>query len=351
MGFIMKLNRIFSILSIVLLLSMGNNLFSMEKKQVSSDEEFTRLEKVDFLTYKDVKVAPLCGHDGINYAKGGNRIVKVLGKKIIVYNIIDNKKKKQICSYNHTDSVYCVCLSQDGNYVALGLGSEVIIYDIKNNQKIFSYECKSDFECICFSQDGSCVALGLSGGETEVKVFDIKNNKEICSYKCENYVNCVCFSQDGKYVASGLLDGEVKVFDIKNNKQICSYNYTGPVYCVCLSQDKNYVVSGSKGGKVIVYDIKNKKQICSYRHNKDVEYVGFFQDSERLISVDYDGQVIIHRVSPNFYLDQKRYEAGKKLEKFEKPDQQERVKFIKSNFSIKFIDGTEVNVSKCFLNS
>jgi len=366
MEFIVKLNKIFSLLSFVLLLSVANNLFSMEKKQVSSNEEFTRLEEINF---EPGECTEISSREIIRVGRGY--------KKIIFYDIKNNKK---ICSYEHKGNVYNVCLSQDENYVASGSQEgEVVVFDVKNNKKICSYMHTDGIKSICLSQHGSYVASGsggFKGAQKKVIVFDIINKKQICSYKHTGDVAFVCLSQDENYVASGSF-GEVIVFDIKNNKKRCSYEHNAWVECVYFFQDGNYVASWSqphanKKGEVIVYDIKNNKKICSYESKDWITGVYFSRDLERFISTEvyanYSiGQVIIHRVSPEFYLDQKRYEAEKKLEKFEKPDEQERIKFIKdelensdensdnenqdSSFSIKFIDGTEVNGSKCFLYS
>ena len=93
-------------LSLVLLLGVGNNTFSMKP-----DEKFIRLnkEESDMIHGGSKAISP-----SGKYVASGSR-----DKKVIVYDI---HNKKKICSYKHNGYVVCVCFSNDSKFVASGSG-------------------------------------------------------------------------------------------------------------------------------------------------------------------------------------------------------------------------------------
>jgi len=277
----MKFNKVFSILSLVMLVSITGSsfsmkffrkLFSMRREQINP-REFHKIDAVE-LHHEACRAMSPCG----------NYVVSRLFGKIKVWDIRTNR---EVCSYDHFYSFHVyshgyptdACFSPCRNYVATRSLREVKVWDIRRNRKVCSYNHRDYVFCVCFSPCGNYIA---SGSHEEVKVWNINKNQQVCYYKhngyCNRDVGCVCLSLCGNYVASGSNNlfgsrlGEVKVWDIRTNQEVCFYNHNGKVECVCFSPCGNYVASGSSNfsgselGEVKVWDIRTNQEVCSYHH-------------------------------------------------------------------------------------
>jgi len=302
MGFIMKFNKIVSILSFVLLLSMGKNTFSMNT--------FSMRKALSYISCG--RIAPSTS----NLANHASQLIDSSEQS----KQINKKKNAQKKVTKKSDEEFTRLEKPNFTGVNSIYNNDVTADDIKKINKM-GLDLEGPLQAI--SPSGNFVASGWV--HKKVIVYDIKKKKEICSFK---YSNGICFSKDENYVASASRDDDI-------------------------------------GGEVIVYDIKNNKQILSYKHTLEVWKTWFSQDSKKLISLDCCRQFIMHETSPKFQEDQERHERIKKqqaldleerikfianeLENSDNKNQESEI--INSGFSIKFINGEKVDVFKCFLTN
>jgi len=166
----MKYNKIVSLLSIVLLLSVGKNTFSMNtfsmRKALSYiscgriapstsnllnsasqlDEKFIEKRTIDIWTL--LKLRGQAVEFPFDVCCYGIEVrFKNFACKITIYN----NMKKEVFSYNHDGSISCVCFSLDKNYIALGTcNGTVKVFDIKKNKCVCYFELNRRITAVQF---------------------------------------------------------------------------------------------------------------------------------------------------------------------------------------------------------
>ena len=205
----------------------------------------------------------------------------------------------------HSDSVFSVAYSHDGDFIVSGsYDSTIRIWETKtgNCVKIFDACNKNEDSlhapvgAVVFSPNNDNIVSGLYCGE-EVVIWDIKSQKILHILKGGYYVQGVAFSPKGDKIIAGGVDQKVNVWDVYSGNLVMSLKgHTGKINSVKYSPNGKFIVSASDDKTIICWDADNgsiqwqlrgpESEISSLAYSPDGNYIA-------ATSSDIDNQVIV----------------------------------------------------------
>ncbi|CAD8117753.1 unnamed protein product [Paramecium sonneborni] len=257
----------------------GAQLFNCKWRKIKIHE----LSQIDGHTQK---VYSVCFSPDGNILTSGSR-----GNSISLWDVRTGQQKNKL--EGHTSAVYSVCFSPDGKTLASGSKDKTIrLWDVKTGQQKNKLEGHtSAVYSVCFSPDGNTLASGSK--DKTIRLWDVKTKKLM--YKLDghsDFINSVCFSPDGSTLASGSKDKTICLWDVKTKKLMYKIDgHRDIVNSVCFSPDGNTLASGSKDETIRLWDVKTKKLLHKLDHHDYVNSVCFSPDGNTLASGSDDKSI------------------------------------------------------------
>ena len=161
----------------------------------------------------------------------------------------------------HTDSVYSIAFSPNGNMLASISADETIRLWNPQTRELLRTINTSRGSGLAFSRDGSILASG--GGKDEVvNLWNPNTGELIKAFKGhEGTVNSVAFSPDGAVLASGTRDGKIRLWNIETGKLIrvlgakkldgLAFSADGSILANGGAEDANVKVWNSETGELL----------------------------------------------------------------------------------------------------
>jgi len=147
----------------------------------------------------------------------------------------------------HTDGVYSVCLSADGELALSGSHDKTLkMWQVATGKCLPALEGHTDLvESVCLSTD---VRFALSGSRDKtLKLWKWSSGWQ-CLRTFEGHTNgvlSVCLGADGRFALSGSFDQTLKLWEVATGRCLRTFEgHRGGVYSVCLSADARVAVSG-----------------------------------------------------------------------------------------------------------
>ncbi|KAG6328441.1 hypothetical protein ID866_10648, partial [Astraeus odoratus] len=201
----------------------------------------------------------------------------------------------------HTNQVYSVTFSPDGNWIASGSRDKTIrLWDVHSGMQIGStLEGHTDtVYSVSFSPDGQFIASGSR--DNTICVWDVHSRTQIGCSPLQGHtgtVGSVAFSPNGKLVVSGSADHTVRLWDVQAGVEIGNaiHGHTDVVRSVAFSSDGKWVVSGSYDRTICLWDVDTRTQIGDpmKRHTKPVRSVAFSPDNRWIVSGSEDNTLCL----------------------------------------------------------
>ena len=219
---------------------------------------------------------------------------------IHLWNIRTGEHKRMLTG--HTDVVYTIALSSDGNILASGSWDNTIrLWDAHTGEhkKTLTGHTEQVWT-IAFSPDGKTLASGGRENNT-IRLWDVDTGKTKMILTGHTYlVEVVAFSPDGKTLASGSMDNTIRLWDVDTGKtEMILTGHTDWVYSLAFSPDGKTLASGCIDYTINLWDIdtgENKKTLIG--HTSHVKGVVFSPDGKTLVSGSRDGSVLIWEIDP-----------------------------------------------------
>ena len=211
------------------------------------------------------------------------------------------------CTINE-DSLHApvgaVVFSPNNNYIASGLYSgsgEVVIWDIKSEKILHILQGGNPQRGVSFNPKGDRIIAG--GGYKEIKMWDVQSGNLVMTLKGHtDIINSVKYSPNGKYIVSASNDKTIICWDADNGN--IHWQLRGlerEISCLAYSPDGNYIVATTDDidNSVIVCDSKTGKILVAYKGLVvPAESVTFCPDSRHIISGGLDGTITIWDFTP-----------------------------------------------------
>ncbi|MBW4623355.1 MAG: hypothetical protein KME17_28860 [Cyanosarcina radialis HA8281-LM2] len=218
---------------------------------------------------------------------------------------IDRGQCYHICT-GHTQQVYSVAFSPDGQTLASGSGDRTIkLWDVSTGRCWKTLVGHHNWVySIAFSPDGR--TLASSSGDHTVKLWDAKTGECLQTFTGHlTWVWSVAFSPHSplpplgeglgvrEILASGSGDQSVKLWDIDTGECLKTLTgHTNRVYTVAFSPDGKTLASGSFDRTIALWDVDSGDRLKTLTgHSQGVFSVAFSPDGKTLASGSLDHTV------------------------------------------------------------
>jgi serine/threonine protein kinase len=196
----------------------------------------------------------------------------------------------------HTDMVWSVALSQDGQTLVSGSQDDTVkVWNPATGHLDRTLNAQANgVRSVSVSADGKVLASG-NGGNT-IKVWDLQTGK--LRYSLAGHTGSVwsvALSRDGKTLVSGSQDNTVKVWNLETGQLVRTLvGHSGMVYSVIFSPYEKTLVSGSADKTIKVWDLQTGKLLRSLEgHGNVVRSVAISPNGQTLASASWDRTIKI----------------------------------------------------------
>lgn len=165
-----------------------------------------------------------------------------------------------------TGGVLSAALSPEGEYLATGIGQEIVLWQLADNRQLFRLQGHEGWVvALAFSPDGEIVASGSRDGS--VRLWKVQTGQCIKTLRGHtHWVQTVAFAlgqnaDDSRLcLASGSYDHTIRLWDAQTGELLDELTgHTDRVTAVAFGADGNTLVSSSGDCSVRVWDIETKE--------------------------------------------------------------------------------------------
>jgi WD40 repeat protein len=194
----------------------------------------------------------------------------------------------------HSDQVFAVAWSPDGNRIASGSADETVqVWDAVDGGNTFTYKGHSDVvHAVAWSPGGKRIAS--ASWDKTVQVWDAVDGGNVFIYQeHRGAVRAVAWSLDGIRLASGSVDETVQVWDAADGGNAFTYKgHSNVVQAVSWSPDGKRLASASWDKTVQVWDAVDGGNVYTYQgHANYVNAAAWSPDGKRIASASSDNTV------------------------------------------------------------
>ncbi len=140
-------------------------------------------------------VMSLCLSSDGNYIVTGSLVIKVGVGRVCLFDRNGNIVWDYMANFPISTAV-----SANGEFIAVGVGSEGVFYLSRKGELIWSYETGGFYVDVHISSDGSRVAVSTSNGD--VYYFN-GEGKKLWNYRFSSHLLPISMSSDGSLIAVG----------------------------------------------------------------------------------------------------------------------------------------------------
>ncbi len=200
----------------------------------------------------------------------------------------------------HTDQVWTVAWSPNGQYVASGGKDKTVqVWLASNAQNTTTYTGHSaEVESVDWSPDSKLIASGSY--DNTVRVWEALTQQFVTTYSGHtDHVWAASWSPDGSLIASGSRDTTVHIWNATDGTLVRKYTgHTGGVPTVKWSPNGQLIASSSYDKTVRVWNPQNGNTLVVYRGHTDQVYgLAWSPDGSKIASASKDGTVRIWNAS------------------------------------------------------
>jgi serine/threonine protein kinase len=191
----------------------------------------------------------------------------------------------------HSGWVYSVAFSPDGETLASGsLDKTIKLWNLATGREIGILMGHSDsVRSVAIIYDGEILASGST--DNTIKLWNLTTGHQILTlHEHSSSVNSVAISPDGNILASGSVDRTIKLWNLAIGKEIRTLKgYFKAVYSVVISPDGVTLASGSVDNTIKLWNLASGLEIHTLKgHSDSVRCVAFSPDGATLASVSDD---------------------------------------------------------------
>ncbi|WP_414564908.1 MULTISPECIES: protein kinase domain-containing protein [unclassified Anabaena] len=211
------------------------------------------------------------------------------------------EKKRKIRTFEgHSDWIYAVTISQDGQTLVSGSKDNTIkVWNLHTGEKIRTLKGhKSYVHSVAVSPDNQILVSG--GYDSLIKVWNLNTGEEIRTISGHlGEVLFVAIHPNGQTFLSGSTDDTIKIWNLNTGEKIFTLTgHSADVNALAISPDGNLMVSASDDRTVKLWNFNTGKQIRTFAgHNADVNAIAFSPDGISIATGSDDNTVKVWNLS------------------------------------------------------
>ncbi len=234
---------------------------------------------------------------------------------LFIYANEDNTPHMVFDPEGHKAPIGKMIFTKDEKYLVTGAHDKFVkVWDIKTGVCIKTFRGYSKGQdqgkiyCIALSPDDKYLAVGglFKGvkpgdkGLGAIRIYDFKNGTLIKLLKAhDNILLDLEFSYDGKYLASSSYDTKIIIWDVKKDfKLLHKMEYhKREIYGITISHNNKYIASCSFDNSIALWELSSGKLIkyLEKPHAGEIEQIEFSMDDKYLVSASAaDGAVKLY---------------------------------------------------------
>jgi tetratricopeptide (TPR) repeat protein/uncharacterized membrane protein len=210
----------------------------------------------------------------------------------------------------HTDSINCIAISLDGQWLASGSSDQTVkMWELATGEMLWSKRgYATAIYSVAISPDGQILATGSD----VIKITEPVTGLVLYTIDAETSIFCMAISPDGQYLVSGNAKNTIEMWDLAAKKELQTLQgHRGRVLSVAISPDGRTLVSGSTDKTVKVWDIITRKVLWnSVIHGDHVRCVAISSDGQAIVSGSDDNTIRIWKLPIGQEIDVSRREPG-----------------------------------------
>jgi WD40 repeat protein/cellulose biosynthesis protein BcsQ len=224
------------------------------------------------------------------------------------------KKRRETKDIGHTNWVWTVAFSPNGEYIASASSDETVrLWDVKTRKQLKVFTGHKDWVwTVAFSPDGEYIASG--GDDQIVKLWNIASRDCVQNFGEQTvdtgWVRSVVFSPNGKILASGTDDFRVRLWDVETGELLLPplVGHLKRVRSVAFSPNGELIASGSYDKTIRIWDVKTGNCLNvlpldkETGHTEQVRSIAFSPDGKYLASGSNDKTAKLWNVSTGGYI-------------------------------------------------
>ncbi|XP_065338658.1 WD repeat-containing protein 3 [Cloeon dipterum] len=197
--------------------------------------------------------------------------------------------------------VFVTLNGQEGRFVAVGGGEDVIIWDLRLSEKtvVLTGEKKAVTR-LAANPEGSQLAVGDEAGN--VRIFDLASAENICTLAGHRHaITCLNYDQNGTRLASGSKDTEVIVWDVVGERGLHRMSgHKGDITQVRFLPDHEVLVSSSKDSFIKFWDLDTAHCFITLSaHKAEVWDIAIVHQGRYLISGGTEPELFVWEIKEN----------------------------------------------------
>jgi len=195
----------------------------------------------------------------VAYSPDGRFLATAEGGEFASVRIWDVEKVELVQFFKtyEAKSAHCVVFSPDGMHLAAGFGDNTIkIYSTTSFETVHHLKGHTDtVYTLSYSPNGQILASG-SGSDRSIKIWDVLSGTQFKSYPQEINVYALAFSPDSRFLAAGLSTGTIQVWNIQQDLVVNFFaGHELRVTSLDYTSDGLFLASSSLDTTVRVWDV------------------------------------------------------------------------------------------------
>ncbi len=167
----------------------------------------------------------------------------------------DIKSEKLLNTVNHSDPVWALAVSPDGQNVLLGMNQgELELCTFQSRETLRSFEGQpDDVYCVAFVADGTQFVAG--GADDDVRLFSVETGEVLHTYEHGVGATSLAAFPDGSKILTGTYEGTARIWDVKTGEVLWTCKQVGEITAVDVSSGGTMFLTACADGIARVWDL------------------------------------------------------------------------------------------------